>query len=274
MHVRVWAFVQMCACAWVASAGAGSYTRRPQISLLAAGLVLASASGSHGKHVLQGFDRPTPETELSYERFFNSSISERETSVSLQSDWVLSGTNAMQINYTIEQTAEWGGFIDVGFVLQDDKEEAACAGTSANGPESAATACGGSEPVHDCSSASTISFWYNNLVPPHDGATPLPGRVHLRFILLEASDCTSGCDAPPGDARILDPLRLPISKLEHYYSFHHVLGSETGWKRIEVELVGDSQESSPFWRGWQGQVGNADHNYIGHSLIGHDYIGP
>ena len=144
-------------------------------------------------HVLQSFDQPnaTSEGELFYTRHYNSRLSERQTAVTFQSLTALSG-RAMQVNYTVEQSAEWGGFVDFGFILRDER-------------------------VHDCSGATALAFWYNNVVK-----SSAAGRVHFRFVLLEGSNCSSACSEMPGSA------------LENYYSFHHILDDEPGWQQVSL----------------------------------------
>lgn len=95
------------------------------------------------------------------------------------------------------------------------------------------------------SAASHLYFDYLIQLP-----ASVEGRSHLRSILADASHCSDydrfgqGC-SNGGDTEI-------------YYSFHHVLDEESGMHgRIHVELKGDTDPSSSFWRsGWVGIVGN------------------
>ena len=91
----------------------------------------------------------------------------------------------LRLNYTLEQSKNWGGFLDV---------------------EHVAPGAG----YYSLSAASAISLAYRV-----GGASSSPGRAHVRIILLDSSDCRSGdnCDAYPGRS------------LENYYSFHYILDS-------------------------------------------------
>jgi hypothetical protein len=72
-----------------------------------------------------------------------------------------------------------------------------------------------------------------------------PGRVHLRIIASDDSDCVSDCSE--------------TINVEVYYAFHYILdNSQNGeWQEIRIPLFGDGNVESPFWRtGWVGIVGN------------------
>lgn len=138
---------------------------------------------------------------------FNSSVSWTSTSQ------VLDKSGSLDINYLVEQRAVWGGF--VGYWMY--------------APPGA---------YFNLSRVDTISFDYRILSP-----ASVPGRVHLRLILSDRSDCTLCNDA----------------NLEHYYSFHNVLDSPNmiSASTRSVELVGDEETSSPFTlTGWVGGSGN------------------
>lgn len=120
--------------------------------------------------------------------------------------------------YFIEQTKSWGGFSSVQFL--------------APGPA-----------FYDLSGATSISFQYETL----QAASP-SGRVHLRFILHDSSHCVDAMAC----------LQTESYTMEAYYSFHHIL-DETGGgiNTITIDLVGNGDSASPFWRtGWEGKVGN------------------
>jgi len=141
--------------------------------------------------------------------------------ISLTND-ALFGEYALQVEYSVEQTETWGGFVAFSFILNATSESS-----------------------HNCVGANYLSLWYK-IVDPQS----LPGRVHLRIILFDDSDCDGkGCDSSDG------------VYLENYYSFHYVMDGENGngtdWKELRVELRGDSDPDSPLTRtGWVGTVGN------------------
>ena len=129
-----------------------------------------------------------------------------------------SGSGALRVDYEVVQTEGWGGFLDFGTILDTGSYFSSCAG------------------------ASHMSLRYKILEPQS-----LPGRAHLRLILLDGSHCDDdSCWRPPGQA------------LENYYRFHYVLDDEEcEWREIRAELNGTSDSSSSFWRtGLTGVVGN------------------
>jgi len=147
----------------------------------------------------------------------------------------LFGNGALRVEYEVVQTEDWGGFVDFGWILNSTGV------------------------AHNCYGATHLSLWYKILEKQS-----LPGRVHLRLIMMDDSDCTLDgydCADPPGQ------------NLENYYSFHYVLDDNHGtdnifdatnsatndseWQELRLKLLGDESSESPFWRtGWTGQVGN------------------
>ena len=146
----------------------------------------------------------------------------------------LFGNGALRVEYQVVQTKDWGGFVDFGWILNS------------------------TEVAHNCYGATHLSLWYKILE-----TQSLPGRVHLRLIMMDDSDCTLDkyeCAEPPGQ------------NLENYYSFHYVLddnhdnnnlfnadngAKNSQWHELRLELLGDENSESPFWRsGWTGQIGN------------------
>ena len=160
--------------------------------------------------------------------FYESELSEKDSTLGvlpfdrnvIDTDTASSIPSAILYDlYVAEQTKSWGGFIGVRFL--------------APGPA-----------FYDLSEASYISFQYETLRP----ASP-SGRVHLRLILFDSSDCLDGMGC----------LQTNSITMEAYYSFHHVLDHEagSGINTIHIDLEGNADSSSPFWRtGWDGQVGN------------------
>lgn len=141
------------------------------------------------------------------------------------------GKRALLIDYQVQQNESWGGF--VSFRSIDDFS------TTRH---------------HSCLGATHLSLWYRILQPQSS-----IGRVHLRLILYDDSDCVTACDNE--------------QNLEVYYSFHYILDADaasdralTGnasavkgfeWEELRIELRGDGNAKSPFWRtGWSGTVGN------------------
>jgi hypothetical protein len=155
-----------------------------------------------------------------YNRSYHSLMSKDRTTWSLMNvpPAPSSGLNgsfpALHGNITVEQTESWGGFVDVGHIL----------------PGVA---------YYNMSAADQIEMnVYTAMV-----ALPA-GHMHLRLILLDASNCTSDCTASPGQS------------LENYYSFHQILDT-AGMTHVKVSLRGDDDSTSPFWRtGWTGRPGN------------------
>lgn len=140
----------------------------------------------------------------------------------------LFGNGALRVEYQVAQTETWGGFVDFGWILNS---------TGA---------------AHNCHGATHLSLWYKILEPQ-----TVLGRVHLRLIVMDDSNCTLDghkCADAPGQ------------NLENYYSFHHVLDDNddnifdthsSRWQELRIELRGNDHSESPFWRtGWTGQVGN------------------
>ena len=118
------------------------------------------------------------------------------------------------VNYTLEQTELWGGFIQYDFSVPG-------------------------RAFFNISRAEAIGFDYSIIEP-----SSIPGRVHIRLIMLDRSDCWVGCG--------------PASpNVENYYSFHFILDETIDEGSVAVELKGDSISGSPFWRtGWYGTIGN------------------
>lgn len=93
---------------------------------------------------------------------------------------------------------------------------------------------------YNLSSATSLSLNYEVEEP-----LSVPGRAHLRIILMDGSDCNESCAEFFGQ------------NLENYYSFQYILDEVTEEGKIEVALKGNSDPSSPFYRpGWTGKVGN------------------
>lgn len=124
------------------------------------------------------------------------------------------GQRALKVNYQVVQTENWGGFAGFQWNTAPDR-------------------------VHNCIDATHMSFWYKVLQPQSS-----PGRVHLRLIVSDDSDCPGCHDS--------------ILSGEVYYTFHNILDeSDEVWREIRIPLRGDSDVESPFWRsGWSGTVGN------------------
>jgi len=140
----------------------------------------------------------------------------------------LFGNGALRVEYQVAQTENWGGFVDFGWILNSTGV------------------------AHNCYGATHLSLWYKILQPQS-----VIGKVHLRLILMDDSDCTlDGHDC--ADA--------PGQNLENYYSFHYVLDDNDNnifdthsgrWQELRIELRGNDDCNSPFWRtGWTGEVGN------------------
>ena len=90
---------------------------------------------------------------------------------------------------------------------------------------------------YNLSQATSIQMNYDIKVP-----TSVRERLNLRLILLDSSDCLEDCHVS--------------QNAEHYYSFFYVL-DEVANGTLTVELRGDMDSDSPFWRtGWNGMVGN------------------
>jgi len=138
----------------------------------------------------------------------------------------LFGNGALRVEYQVVHTEDWGGFVDFGWILNSTGV------------------------AHNCYGATHLSLWYKILE-----TQSLPGRVHLRLIMMDDSDCTLEeykCADPPGQ------------NLENYYSFHYVLDDNHGtdnifdatnsatndseWQELRLELLGDESSESPFWR--------------------------
>lgn len=125
----------------------------------------------------------------------------------------LTGNGSLAVDYLIEQRAVWGGFISVEVKLPD-------------------------RAYYNLSRSDEISFDY--LIS--EGASESQ-RLHLRFIVVDMSDCDMNCD---------DWLNL-----EHYYTFHYVLDEKAPRTTKRMWLVGDtSLESSFSLTGWVGKNGN------------------
>ena len=147
------------------------------------------------------------------------------TSRDLTSARLLQDAATLVVNYTVEQSEDWGGFVDYSHIAPG---------------------------FYNLSDAEAISLDYEVLLP-----ASAPGRAHLRLILLDGSNCTNDqggqCDAYPGQG------------LENYYSFHYILDdqdslfdeSQNPRGTITVPLVGNADPDSPFYRtGWTGVVGD------------------
>jgi len=142
----------------------------------------------------------------------------------------LFGTGALQIDYTVQVTETWGGFVDFGWIFQDP------AGT------------------HNCHGAEYLSLWVKVVQ-----AQSLPKSAHLRVILLDDSDCVSNPNEDEDEEECGTP---PGLNLEQYYTFHDILDGDnddngSDWKELRMKLKGSSDPFAPFWRtGWLGQAGN------------------
>ncbi|KAG7339186.1 PAS domain containing protein [Nitzschia inconspicua] len=97
-----------------------------------------------------------------------------------------------------------------------------------------------SRAYYNLSRAAAVSLDYTVVTPLSES-----GRGHFRLILFDGSDCVGDCT-------------YNAEQLENYYSFHYILENrpnETG--TIVVELQGDGNNLSPFWKtGWAGVEGN------------------
>jgi hypothetical protein len=124
------------------------------------------------------------------------------------------GKSALRVEYQVQQTETWGGYVDFGVL---------------------------SVRAHNCRGATHMSLWYKVLQPQSAA-----GRVHLRLILLDDSDCLVGQNC------------TDQQNLEQYYSFHYILDDATAdWQELQVKLRGNSDSDSPFWQtGWSGTTGN------------------
>ncbi|CAB9500762.1 activated protein kinase catalytic subunit alpha-1 [Seminavis robusta] len=133
------------------------------------------------------------------EDFYNSDLSESVSKIALD-DGILG------LDYTIEQVESWGGYI--AFMM--------------NAPEPS---------YYNLSSANFLRFGYRIRE-----AASIPGRAHLRMIVVENSH---------GDE-------------ERYYNFNYVLDENLAVGDIEIPLEGSADPSSPLWQtGWSGGVGNS-----------------
>ena len=187
----------------------------------------------------------------------------------------LFGTGALQIEYTVQTTESWGGFVDFGSILKyhhhhhHHHHSDSSSSNTKNEASSAATTT--TTATHNCHGATHLSLHYK-VVRPQSNAE----RVHLRVILLDDSNCgvmhrqdekdnttvieddddveeaeaedmQDACWEPPGQA------------LENYYTFHYILDDTNAeWHELIMPLAGGSSDpDAPFWRtGWTGQVGN------------------
>lgn len=130
---------------------------------------------------------------------------------------IVLANGSMGVNYTLQQTENWGGFMSF--------------------MHSAAGAAYYNLTSLDDVLVPAVAFNVDVEVPQSS-----PQRGHLRFILMDSSDCA-------GDA-------CTSQDLEQYYSFHYVLDDAQSL-RVTTMLQGDGSVDSPFWRtGWVGQVGN------------------
>ena len=157
----------------------------------------------------------------------------------------LFGNGALKVDYTVARTENGGrGFVDWGYIL--GKKNSTTTTTTT------ATAA-----AHNCHGAQYLSLWYYNQSPQSR-----PGRVHLRIILLDDSDCPASddddhdeCTAAPGQG------------LENYYSFHYILDNNNndsnkngGWQELRVALRGSDDPAAPFWQtGWAGSGASGNH---------------
>ena len=146
------------------------------------------------------------------ERHYQSAVSRDRTFAK-----IMPASGTLILNYTVEQSESWGGFIDYSHITPG---------------------------FYDLSGAEAISLDYEVLEP-----ASVPGRAHFRLILLDGSDCTSKdgqCDAYPGQAL--------ENYYSFHYILDGAVG-ERG--TITIPLVGTSDAQSPFYRtGWTGVVGN------------------
>jgi hypothetical protein len=67
--------------------------------------------------------------------------------------------------------------------------------------------------------------------------------VHLRFTLIDTSECSYDCEE---------------ANTEHYYSFHYILGDlDNSTQQLYIQLEGSTDSFDPFWlTGWSGVLGN------------------
>ena len=141
------------------------------------------------------------------ELFFNSEISKNESS-----QVIFDGQ--FYVDYTVQQTETWGGFVQYDFAVPG-------------------------RAYYNLSKAEAIGMKYHTI----EAASP-PNRAHLRFLIMDTSDCLDDCGH-------LSP------NLENYYSFHFILDGADKQGSLEIELRGDEVSDSPLWRtGWFGIIGN------------------
>ncbi|KAL7570913.1 hypothetical protein ACA910_002546 [Epithemia clementina (nom. ined.)] len=118
------------------------------------------------------------------------------------------------VDYLVEQTETWGGFVQYDFSFPG---RAYC----------------------NLSKAEAVKIDFHTIK-----AASVPDRAHLRLTLTDASNCKENCG-------FLSP------NVENYYSFHFILDEADKQGSSSVELKGDNDSASPFWRtGWFGSVGN------------------
>ncbi len=170
--------------------------------------------------VVETFDDPNDSTYWSFVHADNSNLDVVKADISYESTNVIDGT-ALSLNWTAQNSEPWGGFVKIEHILP------------------------GSE-LFDWSNFDTISFWYYNETP-----SSLPGRVHLRFNLYEASE--------------VDDTTTNPNSMEFYYSFHYSVidDSSSSWHKISIPLQADPN----FWSGegfnrtgWAGIPGNDELN--------------
>ncbi len=170
--------------------------------------------------VVENFEDPTDSTYWSYVHADNSDTTVVKADISYQSANAVDGT-ALSLDWTAQNSEGWGGFVKIERILP------------------------GAE-LFDWSNFDTISFWYYNETP-----SSLPGRVHLRFNLYEASEVDDTTSNP--------------NSMEFYYSFHYSVidDSSSQWQKISIPLEADPN----FWggegfnrTGWAGIPGNDELN--------------
>ena len=149
------------------------------------------------------------------EEYFESTLSRNATEVLL-------GNSSMIMNYTVEQTEIWGGFVGFDHISPGNA-------------------------YYNLSQANAISLDYEVM-----RAASTPGRAHLRIILHEASNATAECHPVASTT-------FEAYYSFHYCLDDDSSDARTG--SIIVPLTGSRDASSPFWlTGWIGIVGNAAFN--------------
>ena len=124
--------------------------------------------------------------------------------------------SALTLDWVAENTESWGGFVKIEHYAPDAE-------------------------MYNWSAYDTVSFWFYNEVPQS-----VPGDVHLRFNLYEASE--------------VDDTVSSSNDMEFYYSFlYNVLDdSSSQWQKVSIPLIaGGYWGGEGFNRtGWAGIAGN------------------